>query len=151
MAILDELAYSDKSKWTELGNGQRKLRAKLLAGLHLQIEMAKAEAERRPFVHKAPRWVNDPDTNTRVRKDVPVRLRKWWWSDYNGVVYVQALYANKPLEIKKGKTSIMLPTPQDLVSTLEKLYEAIRVGELDEVLKASKRTLTKQPLKKLGK
>ena len=65
----------------------------------------------------------------------------WWWCDYNGVVYVQVLYANKPLEIKKGKTSIMLTNAQDLVPTLEKVREAIKAGELDQVLKTGRRTI----------
>ena len=147
MGILDDLAYSDKSKWAELGNGALKLRAKVLANIELQILMAKGEVEQNPYIHKAPRWITNHDTGVREHKDVPVRVRKWWWSDYNGVVYVQVLYANKPLEIKKGKTSIMLTNPQDLVPTLEKLRDAVSAGELDAVLKAGKRMMTKQPLK----
>ena len=142
-SILDDLTYTDKSKWAELGNSEGKLRAKVLAALELQIAIAAAEAERKPFVHKAPRWITDPETGNRVRKDVPVRLRKWWWSDYSGVVYVQVLYGNKPLEIKKGKTSIVLASAQDLVPTLEKLRDAVRAGELDAVLKLSKQAVAR--------
>jgi hypothetical protein len=113
----------------------------VLTSLEIQIEVAKAEAERRTYIRKAPRWVTDPETGERVHKDVPVRVRKWWWKDCNGTLYVQVFYANRPVEIKKGKTSIVLNNPADLVPTLEKIRDAVKAGELDQVLKTSRRSI----------
>ena len=30
------------------------------------------------------RWVDDPETGERVRKEVPVRFRPWYWKDEQG-------------------------------------------------------------------
>jgi hypothetical protein len=32
------------------------------------------------------RWVKDPETGERTRKEVPLRLRRWWWKDEKGVL-----------------------------------------------------------------
>ncbi len=73
MTILSKLNLSDKTKAAMLTAPEAKLRGKMLEALDLQIEAAKAM-----------RWVKDPETGERVRKEVPVRSRPWFWKDEQG-------------------------------------------------------------------
>ncbi len=73
MTILSKLNLSDKTKAAMFTSPEAKLRGKMLEALDLQIEAAKAM-----------RWVDDPETGERVRKEVPVRSRPWFWKDEQG-------------------------------------------------------------------
>ena len=72
MTILSELNLSDKTKAAMPTSPEAKLRGKRLEALGLQIEAAKAMLNGEPFLRRAMRWVDDPETGGRVRKDVPV-------------------------------------------------------------------------------
>ncbi len=72
MTILSKLNLSDKTKATMLTSPAAKLRGKMLEALDLQIEAAKAMLNGETFIRRAMRWVDDPETGERVRKEVPV-------------------------------------------------------------------------------
>ena len=42
----------------------------------VQIAAAEAEAKGETYIRRALRWVTDPDTGERVRKEIPVRYSK---------------------------------------------------------------------------
>jgi len=71
MTVLSKLNRSDKTKAAMLTSPEAKLRGKLLAAPGLQIEAAKAMLNGETFIRRAMRWLDDPETGDRVRKDVP--------------------------------------------------------------------------------
>ncbi len=72
MTVLSKLNLSDKTEAAMLPSPEAKLRGKRLETLGLQIEAAKAMLNGETFIRRAMRWVDDPETGERVRKDVPV-------------------------------------------------------------------------------
>ncbi len=84
------------------------------------------------------RWVDDPETGERVRKEVPVRFRTWFWKDELGNYMLEVRYGNKRLELKPKKSAIEIGEAKKLVPTIETLRDAVNAGELDKFLKAAK-------------
>ncbi len=78
MTILSKLTLSDRTKVAMLTSPEAKLRGKMLEALDLQMEAAKATLNGETYIRRAMRWVKDPETGERVRKEVPVRSRPWF-------------------------------------------------------------------------
>ncbi len=76
MTILSKLNRSDKTKVAMLTSPEAKLRGKMLESLDLQMEAAKATLNGETYIRRAMRWVDDPQTGGRVRKEVPLILRR---------------------------------------------------------------------------
>ncbi len=106
MTILSKLTLSDKTKVAMLSSPEAKLRGKMLKVLGLQIEAAKANLNGETFIRRAMRWVDDPETGERVRKEVPVRFRPWFRKDEQGNYMLEVRYGNKRLELKPKKSTI---------------------------------------------
>jgi hypothetical protein len=102
-----------------------------------------------PFVKRASRFVMDQETGERVKRDVPVQFRRWWWTDAsNGKTYIQLRYGNKPLDLAKDKPTIELKSVEELVPTLEHVHKAVADGELDAILTNAKKDRAKQLVRK---
>ncbi len=138
MTILSKLNLSDKTKAAMLSSPEIKLRGNMLRALDLQIEAAKAMLNGETFIRKAMRWVKDPETGERVRKEVPVRYRPWFWKDEQGNYMLEVRYGNKRLELKPKKSTIEVGEAEKLIPTLETLRDAVNAGELDKLLKEAK-------------
>ncbi len=95
MAILSKLTQSDKTKVAMLNSPEAKLRGKIIKVLGLQIEAAKAMLNGEAFIRRAMRWVDDTGTGERVRKDVPVRFRPWFWKDEQGNTMHEVRYGGR--------------------------------------------------------
>ncbi len=108
----------------------------MLEGIDLQIAAAKAMLNGETFIRRTPRWIDDPETGERVRKDLPVRFRPWYWKDEQGSYMLEVRHANKRIELKPKKTAIEVGEPERLVPTLELLRDAVNAGELDKKLDA---------------
>ena len=117
---------------------EAKLRGKMLEALDLQIEAATAMLNGETFIRQAMRWVDDPETGERVRKEVPVRFRMWYWKDEQGNYMLDVPYGNKRLELKPKKSVIEVGEAKNLVPMLETLRDAVNAGELDKLLKEAK-------------
>jgi hypothetical protein len=126
-------------------NDEAKLRGKMLEALDLQIEAATAMLNSETFIRRAMRWVDDPETGERVRKELPVRFRPWYWKDEQGNFMLDVRYGNKHLEIKPNKSVIEVGEVENLVPTLETLREAVNAGELDKQLATAK--IRRKPVK----
>ena len=119
MTILSKLSFSDKTRAAMLTSPEVKLRGKMLEVIDLQIEAAKAMLAGETFVRKVTRWVDDPETGERVRKEVPVRFRPWYWKDEQGNFMLDIRYGNKRLELKPKKPAIEVGTvPVNDIETL---------------------------------
>ncbi len=138
MAILSKLTLSDKTKAAMLTSPEAKLRGKMLEALDLQMEAAKATLNGETYIRRAMRWVDDPETGERVRKEVPVRSRTWFWKDEQGNYMLEVRYGNRRLELKPKKSTIEVGEVENLMPTLETLRDAVNAGELDKLLKEAK-------------
>ena len=72
MTVLSRLNLPDKTEAAMLTSPEAKLRGKMLEAPDLQIEAAKAMLNGETLIRRAMRWVDDPNTGERVRKEVPV-------------------------------------------------------------------------------
>ncbi len=84
-------------------------------------------------------WITDKDTGEKVRQEVPIRMRRWWWNDDTGKVMLEVRYGNKPLELQPGKPTIEIGEQDNLLPALSTLRQGIVAGELDKLLMDAKR------------
>ncbi len=105
-----------------LTSPEAKLRGKMLEAIDLQIEAAKATLNGETFIRKVMRWVDDPETGERVRKEVPVRFRPWYWKDEQGNYMLDVRYGNRRLEIESKNTSIEVGEAKNLIPTSAASY-----------------------------
>ncbi len=145
MTILSKLNLIDMSRSKMIASPEARLRHKFLGALEEQIAAANADNNNEPYVKRASRFVTDQETGERVKRDVPVQFRRWWWTDAsNGKTYIQLRYGNKPLDLAKDKPTIELKNVGDLIPTLEQIHKAVADGELDAVLMAAKKERAKR-------
>ena len=107
-----------------------KRRNKLLSKLKEQRELALAQSEGRSYVPRRLRTMRDADGNTTVR-EVPVRIKPWWWTGEKNETLLSVFYGSKTLELGKGKTAVEVANPRELVNTLDVLIIATQNAELD--------------------
>ncbi len=138
MTILEKLSLSEKTRAAMLASPEARGRQKIFETIDNQIAAAKADANGEPFELLVMRWVKDPDTEERVRKEVPLRLRRWWWKDEKGGLMLDVRYGNKRIELATKKPTIEVCDTDKLIPTLETIKEAVIAGELDKQLAAAK-------------
>ncbi len=138
MTMLETLNFTDKTRSAGT-SPEARLRRKLLAAIDLQISAAQAEANGEEFVRQAMRWTTDKDTGEKVRQEVPIRMRRWWWNDDTGKVMLEIRYGNKPLELQPGKPTIEIGEQDNLLPVLSTLRQGIVAGELDKLLMDAKK------------
>lgn len=68
------------------------------------------------------------------RVEVRKHIRKWWRVDPSGPVTLVVRYGARAIEFEKGKSAIIVPSKDQLTSTIDLVIKAVREGELDEQL-----------------
>ncbi len=106
-------------------------RNKLSNKLWEQIQLAKSQISGQPFVVTRFRSVKDRETGLRKQVEMPKRIRPWWFATENGKVCVSIRYGSWSLELAKGKSSVEVGSPDELVMALETIKQAVEAGELD--------------------
>ncbi len=139
MTILEKLTFSDKTQAAVMTSPEARIRRKMLDAIDIQIAAAEAQANGETYIRRAPRWITDPESGERVRKEVPVRFRRWWWSDDTGNVMLDVRYGNRRIELKPGKPTIEVGATENLLPTIQAVKEAVAAGELDTLLMAAKK------------
>ena len=139
MTILEKLTFSDKTQAAVMTSPEARIRRKMLDAIDIQIAAAEAQANGETYIRRAPRWITDPETGERVRKEVPVRFRRWWWSDDTGNVMLDVRYGNRRIELQPGKPTIEVGAAENLLPTIQAVKEAVAAGELDTLLMAAKK------------
>ncbi len=69
-------------------------------------------------------------------KQVPKRVRAWWWKNEAGKWNLVVRYGARIVELSKGKNSIELENEAAILPTLDLVKKIIEAGELDEAIKA---------------
>jgi hypothetical protein len=106
-------------------------RHKVSAKLKEQIALAIALKNGETYTSKRLRTVKDSD-GIRQTVEVSKRVKAIWFTQ-NNKVFVQVKYGSKvvPLSAKGDKNSVEVSNADELIQVLEKLDQAVNVGELD--------------------
>jgi hypothetical protein len=138
MTILAKLNLTDRTHASMLTSPETKARKKMLDAIDIQIAVAESDQTGEPYVRRATRYITDDATGERVKKEVPIRIRRWWWKDADGRIMLDVRYGNRRIELKAGKTAIDVGEIDNLIPTLKLLAEAVTAGELDKLLQEAK-------------
>jgi hypothetical protein len=114
-----------------------KRRNKLLNKLTEQRELALAQFEGRMYTPKRLRTVRDAATGERTVREMPVRIKAWWWTGEKNETLLSIFYGSKTLELAKGKTAIEIADSKQLVSVLDTVIAATQNAELDVLIEAA--------------
>ena len=100
----------------------------------LDEQMARATAYMNNTTHQATRKKKVRDENGNVQIiEVQKNVKTWWFTQDNKVA-LTVRYGNRAIEFSKGKNAIEISDAKNLLSTLEKLKQAVLEGQLDEQL-----------------
>ena len=130
MSTLNNLKLTAEKKPQHIAPVQQR-RNKLSHRLWEQIQLAKSQVDGTEFVVKKYRSFKDQETGLRKQIEVPKRIRPWWFVAANGKVCISIKYGTSALELAKGKPSVEVDSPQDLIKVLEAIKGAVEAGELD--------------------
>ena len=130
MSTLNNLKLTAEKKPQHIAPVQQR-RNKLSHRLWEQIQLAKSQVDGTEFVVKKYRSFKDQETGLRKQIEVPKRIRPWWFVAANGKVCISIKYGTSVLELAKGKPSVEVDSPQDLIKVLEAIKGAVEAGELD--------------------
>jgi hypothetical protein len=136
MSALASLKLSAARKPRSLPDAFKR-RSKLLMKLGEQRELALAQSEGRTYTPKRLRTLKDATTGERVVREVPVRMKAWFWTGEKNETLLSIFYGSKTLELGKGKTAIEVATSKDLVIALDAVITAVKNGELDAQIEAA--------------
>jgi hypothetical protein len=114
-----------------------KRRNKLLQKLTEQRELALAQLEGRMYMPKRLRTLRDAATGERTVREMPVRIKAWWWTGEKNETLLSVFYGSKTLELAKGKTAIEIADSKQLVSVLDTVIAATQNAELDVLIEAA--------------
>ena len=98
-----------------------------------RLEQQKRLAQDANFVVTISKWVRN-EAGIKELVQLQKRVRPWWREDALGTVGLTVRYGAKALEFEKGKSSIIVPSKDQLVATLDTVIAGVKAGELDEHL-----------------
>lgn len=139
MAYLDGLKVVTASKPANLPPAIYR-RNNLLNKLDEQLQCATAKSEgREHYVNRTKTITNELGEQTKVEQQK--RVKPWWYRSAEGKLVLEVRYANKRLELAKGKTGIEVENIASLIPAIELVKKAVENGELDNSLAATAKTI----------
>jgi len=114
-----------------------KRRNKLINKLTDQRELAIAVIEGRNFTPQRLRTVVDRTTGERTVREMPVRIKAWWWTGEKNETLLSIFYGSKTLELNKGKSAIELASVKELPAVFDTLINATLNSELDSQIESA--------------
>jgi hypothetical protein len=108
-----------------------KRRNKLLMKLGEQRMLASALEQGQHYAPTRLRTFKQADTGARIVKEVPVRIKPWFWTGEKGETLLTVQYGSRQIELQKGKTAIDVGEAKNLCLVLDTVIAATRNGELD--------------------
>ena len=112
-------------------------RNKLLKKLTEQRDLALAHSEGRNYAPMRLRTVLDKDTERRIVREMPVRIKPCWWTGEKGETLLAVNYGSKILELGKGKTAVEVGNAKDIATVLDVIISAVQNAELDAQIAAA--------------
>ncbi|AXJ94713.1 MULTISPECIES: hypothetical protein [unclassified Sphingomonas] len=117
-------------------NTEYGFRAKLLGWLAEQKALAEAEITGKPFTATR-RVTRTNDAGEKVRVEAPRHVRKGWFTDTAGKMFMQVRYGAKPIELVKGMNAVEVQNLAALPAVIGAISDAVNAGELDTQLQAA--------------
>lgn len=140
MAVLSSLNIVQSDTASLRVRGIVSMRQKLLDRIADQIALAEAQGSGQSFQRVKYRRVRDLENDEVSEIPVRTRVRPWWIQDKDGSVLVWVKYGNQTLELQKGKTAIRIKNRDEIVKTFQTVSDAVRSGELDELINTAVKT-----------
>ncbi|WP_426263977.1 DUF6641 family protein [Sphingomonas sp. PWP1-2] len=137
MTVLSSLTMVASDRAEMRVRGIVSMRQKLLDRIDDQIALAKASEAGQSFQRVKFRRVRDLESDEVSETAVRTRVRPWWAQDKDGSILLWVKYGNQRLELQKGKPAIRIKSKDELVATLETVRDAVRAGELDNLILAA--------------
>ena len=128
-----DLAESKKAVMTD---SVAERRIKLLSNLDEQKLAAQAVLGGKEYYGEKTVWKTD-DSGKKIKTTAQRRVRQWFYTNDGSTWYLEVRYANKPLQLAKGMTAIVIATKDKLVETIEQVIEAVKANELDAAITAA--------------
>jgi Family of unknown function (DUF6641) len=139
MAYLDGLKVVTATKPANLPPAINR-RNNLINKLDKQLHCAKAKSEgREHYVVCTKTIANELGEATRIEQQK--RVKPWWFRSNDGKLVLNLRYANKRLELVKGKTGIEVENIESLIPAIKLIKKAVENGELDNSLAATAKTI----------
>jgi hypothetical protein len=135
MATLASLKLTTVQKPTSIPPTQFR-RNKLSKKLGEQIQLAQAHLAGKHYSTTRMQTVRD-ETGVKRSVEVSKRVRAWWWNNESGKIALNVRYGARAVELAKGKSTIEVAAPADLIPTLELIKKAVEAGELDVQIEAA--------------
>ena len=110
-------------------------RNKLIAKIDEQIALAHAAANGTTYQPTKFKNVVNAEGISEY-KQVPKKVRAWWWANDAGKVNLVVRYGARVIELAKGKNSIELENEAAILPTLDLIKKAVEAGELDSAISA---------------
>jgi hypothetical protein len=129
MSTLNGLKLSTAKRPTSLPPIQGR-RNKLSNKLWEQMQLAKAQQNGETFHTKRFKTVRGIDGASKTI-EMQKMVRPWWFVAESGKVCLNIKYGTKVLEIQKGKPSVEVSNPAELLTVLEVIKRAVEAGEMD--------------------
>jgi hypothetical protein len=124
--ILNKLTLTNETKQAPIIDKTALRREKVVTNLMEQADIAKAMIDGKEYV--AMRVVEDEEGNSVEKAK---RIKHWFYNNGNTEWFLEIRYANKAMELQKGKTAIVVANKNKLVETIELVASAVKKGELD--------------------
>lgn len=107
-------------------------REKLSKMLDEQIAIATAYMNNTTYQATRKKKVRDENGNVQI-VEVQKKVKTWWFMN-DSKLALTVRYGNRPIEFGKGKNAIEISDAKTLLTTLEKIKQAVMEGQLDEQL-----------------
>jgi len=143
--ILSTFTLSNETKQPQQLNKTLLRREKVVKNLLEQGDIAKAMLNGTDYV--STRLVTKLDVDGNPREvEQRRRVKRWFYNNGGNEWYLEIRFANKAVELAKGKTAIVVASKDKLVETIETAVKAVESGECDSAIQKladeKKRVLT---------
>ena len=100
-------------------------RYKMSRGIWEQIELARCQAAGTHYTPTKFRTIKDAETGLRRQVEVPKRIKSWVFTTDGGKTAIAVRYGARVLELAKGKFAVEVPSPAQLIPTLDLIKTAM--------------------------
>jgi hypothetical protein len=97
-----------------------------------QIQLAKAVQVGEIYQALRYKTVHDSETGLMQSVELSKRVKQWWWTVDSNKICLAIRYGAKQLEIAKGKNAVEVANLEQVIAALEKIKQAVDLGELDK-------------------